>query len=208
MEKVVLILARASPKATCDNWTLLFWLAVTVNLTLSRVPWEGVSVEKLLRSDGPMRTSVRVVLIAHWCRRAQPTVGGTIPLAVDVSCIRKLAKWKPLCEPANSIPSWFLLKLLPWLSSTIAYHLSCPGLPLVRAFCHRNRNKNSWLTGTRVEACKRHRIHFSLPEDCGAVNVTAPTTTEEMVKLGTRWQASPSPKNSGFQVFHKEGDFF
>jgi hypothetical protein len=50
---------------------------------------EGILFEKLPASDYPLHMSRNIVLIATWRRRAQPTVGNTIPMQVDLDYIRK-----------------------------------------------------------------------------------------------------------------------
>lgn len=65
-----------------------------------------------------------VFLIANWCKRAQPTMDGTIPRQVDLSCRRKVTTQARRSKPVSNIPPWSLsqlllpdswLEFLPWL---------------------------------------------------------------------------------------------
>lgn len=55
---------------------------LTVNLiTSSR--GEGLSIEELSRSNWTLVSLGNIVLIADWYRKAQPSVGSTIPIQLD-----------------------------------------------------------------------------------------------------------------------------
>lgn len=95
------------------------------------------------------------VWIANWCRKAQSTLGGTIPRQGVLKCIiRKLAECKPVCKPASKRPlPWFplyffgyyvnslvsgnamwntkqaVIKSLPWVPAlTFSNHGPWPGI--------------------------------------------------------------------------------
>lgn len=53
----------------------------------------------------------------------EPTLGGTIPWAVVLGCVRRLAEREPESAPANSVPPWPLLEFLLRLSSAMDYGL-------------------------------------------------------------------------------------
>lgn len=53
------------------------------------------------------------------CRRYSPLRTGALPGQVVLSCVRKLAEYKPACGPASVILTWLLLEFLPQVPSVI-----------------------------------------------------------------------------------------
>lgn len=51
-----------------------------------------------------------------------------------------------------------------------------------------------------METYKRSGIHFPLPVEYGAMNSTAPTTTQEVVKPGTNGSLSGFSQGGGFEI--------
>lgn len=71
-------------------------------------PFErNVLIEKLPKSGWHWG----VILIVNWCKRAQLTVGNTIPWQMVLDCIRKLINHEPVSERTSGISSWSLFQV-------------------------------------------------------------------------------------------------
>lgn len=109
---------------SCSSWEKLE-SAPTVSSTQSRVTWGG----NLHCSDQicPRAHLWDSVLVVNWCRKAQPTMGGTFPWAGGLEMCRKPTVQEPMREPEITVLHSFcfnlLLMVLSWLSSKTNYDL-------------------------------------------------------------------------------------